>query len=256
MPRFGRVLARCFAIQASWNYETMMGTGFGWSAEPALRSLEGGPGGARYREALARESRFFNAHPYLASLAIGAAIRAELDGENPARIEKLRAALCGPLGSVGDRLFWAAWLPACAALGLVLVALGLRGWGVVAFLVLYNALHVITRWWALRAGWEQGLHVGAALGAPLLRRAGAVATPAAALLVGLALPLLLGWQLGGLADALQWSLAAAPRGIVAGAVIGAIAVAAAIRFAAPRLTGSAVAAVVLALAWVVGRVWP
>jgi PTS system mannose-specific IID component len=157
---------------------------------------------------------------------------------------------------VGDRLFWAAWLPACAALGLVLVALGLRGWGVVAFLALYNALHIACRVWSLRAGWEQGLHVGAALGAPLLRRAGAIATPAAALLVGLALPLLLGWQLGGLADALQWSLAAAPRGIVAGAVLGALAVAAAIRFAAPRLTGSAVAAIVLALAWIVGRVWP
>ena len=38
----------------------------------------------------------------------GALARAELDGEPPARIERFRTALCGPLGSVGDRLVWAA----------------------------------------------------------------------------------------------------------------------------------------------------
>lgn len=256
MPRFYRVLVRCFAIQASWNYETMMGTGFGWASEPALRSLAGGPGGERYRRALARESRFFNAHPYLAGLAVGAAVRAELDGEDPGRIEKLRGALCGPLGSVGDRLFWAAWLPACAALGLALVALGLRGWGVVAFLVLYNAFHVACRWWGLAAGWRQGLHVGSALGAPLLRHAGEVARPAAALLVGLALPLVFGWQFGGLADALRWDLAAASRGVIAVGALGVLAVAGSVRLLAPRASGSAVAATLLALAWIAGRVWP
>lgn len=256
MPRFGRVLARCFAIQASWNYESMMGPGFGWSAEPALRELDGGRDGARYRAALARESRFFNAHPYLAGLAVGAAVRAELDGEDPARIEKLRGALCGPLGSVGDRLFWAAWLPACAAAGLALVALGLRGWGVVAFLVLYNALHVTCRWWGLQAGWTQGLKVGAALGAPLLRRAGELASPVAALLVGLMLPLVLSWQFGGLAEALGWSGVRGPVAQLAAGGLGALAVAIMVRLVAPRATGSAVAASVLGLAWIVGRLWP
>ena len=38
----------------------------------------------RFKTALARESQYFNAHPYLASVAVGALARAELDGEPPA----------------------------------------------------------------------------------------------------------------------------------------------------------------------------
>jgi len=256
MPRFTRVLVRCFAIQASWNYESMMGEGFGWAAEPALRDLDGGPDGARYREAVARESRFFNAHPYVAPLAVGAAVRAELAGEDPAKIEKLRGALCGPLGSIGDRLFWATWLPACAAIALSLVAFGLRGWAVVAFLVLYNGAHVACRWWALRAGWRQGLQVGSALGAPLLRRAGEVAPLFAALAVGVMLPLVFRWQFEGLPTQLDYYTRSAPVPVMAVGALGVLAVAGLVRLAAPRATGAAVAAVVLVVAWVVGRVWP
>jgi mannose PTS system EIID component len=256
MPRFARVLARCFAIQAAWNYETMMGAGFGWAAEPALRDLPGGPAGDAYRQAVARESDFFNAHPYFAPLAVGAAAKAELAGEDPAKIAKLRAALCGPLGSIGDRLFWAAWLPACAAIALALVAFGLYGWAVIAFLALYNGAHVGCRWWALRAGWRQGLHVGAALGAPALLRAGDLAAPVAAVAVGLMLPLVLEWQLTGMAAQLNYQGLGAPPRIILAGVLGAVGVAGLIRLIAPRATGAAVAGTVLVLAWLVGRLWP
>jgi len=57
------MLVRSLAVQASWNYETMLGTGVGFSVEPALRELPGGREGAKYREALARETHYFNAHP-------------------------------------------------------------------------------------------------------------------------------------------------------------------------------------------------
>src|SRR5690606_23471199 len=105
---------RLLAVQASWNYEILLGNGIGFCVEPALRRLPGGSKGLEYREALARQSNYFNAHPYLASVAVGALARAELDGEAALRIERFRTALCGPLGSVGDRLVWAAWLPLCS----------------------------------------------------------------------------------------------------------------------------------------------
>ena len=57
---------RLLALQGSWNYETLNGTGIGFAMEPALRYLPGGIDGPAYRAALARESRYFNAHPYLA----------------------------------------------------------------------------------------------------------------------------------------------------------------------------------------------
>ena len=84
---------RMFALQGSWNYETLNGTGVGFSIEPALRLLPGGVNGQAYRAALARESRYFNAHPYLAGVAVGALTRAELDGVDATRIDRFRTAL-------------------------------------------------------------------------------------------------------------------------------------------------------------------
>ena len=102
------VFVRPLAIQGSWNYETLLGNGIGFCARAGAAAAARRPARRRRIEAaLARESQYFNAHPYLASVAVGALARAELDGEPPARIERFRTALCGPLGSVGDRLVWA-----------------------------------------------------------------------------------------------------------------------------------------------------
>lgn len=108
------MITRLFAVQASWNYEILIGNGIGFCVEPALRLLPGGQGGDAYRAALARQSQYFNAHPYLSSFAVGALVRAELEGQPPVRIERFRTALCGPLGSVGDRLVWVGLLPTCS----------------------------------------------------------------------------------------------------------------------------------------------
>ena len=102
-----QVFVRLFAVQGSYNYETMIGNGIAFAAEPAFRLLPGGRDGEAYHAAMARHSRYFNAHPYLAALAVGALVRAELDGEAGERVERFRTACCGPLGAAGDRLVWA-----------------------------------------------------------------------------------------------------------------------------------------------------
>ncbi|MFY7924006.1 MAG: PTS system mannose/fructose/sorbose family transporter subunit IID [Gemmatimonas sp.] len=192
------MLLRCLAIQGSWNYEILVGNGVGFCVEPALRQLPGGIDGPPYREALARQSVYFNAHPYLASLAIGALARAELEQVPPARIERFRTALCGPLGSVGDRLVWAAWLPACSLVALLLFGFGCSPLGVVAgFLVLYNIGHLGLRDWGLRAGWHHGLRVATALGHPVLQHGPRYIGRVSAVLGGLALPLAVHRAIGG-----------------------------------------------------------
>lgn len=185
------MLVRMLAVQASWNYETMLGTGIGFSVEPALRALPGGRAGQPYHEALARETHYFNAHPYLAAVAVGALARVELDGSlPPAQIERFRIALCGPLGSVGDRLVWAGWLPFT-----VLVALLVYGFGgdpvlvTTLFLVLYNAGHIGLRVWGLNTGWTHGKRVAGSLATPILRRGPEYVARAVMGLSGLALPL-------------------------------------------------------------------
>lgn len=192
-----QVLLRLLAIQGAWNYETLLGNGIGFCIEPALSLLPGGVHTPRFKEALARQSRYFNAHPYLAGVAVGALARAEIDGEAPERIERFRTALCGPLGSVGDRLVWAGWLPFCSLIGLVVFGLGGGPVAVLAiFLGLYNAGHLALRAWGLQIGWTHGLRVATALAHPLLRRGPQAIGRATALAAGIALPLAFGRVIG------------------------------------------------------------
>jgi PTS system mannose-specific IID component len=210
------VATRLFAIQGSWNYETLLGNGVGFCIEPALRALPGGCDGPAYREALARQSRYFNAHPYLAAVAVGALARAEHDREPAERIERFRTALCGPLGSVGDRLVWAGWLPLCSLLALAVFGLGGGPLLVVGgFLLLYNAGHVALRLWALETGWRNGLRVAPALGAPVLRQGPEHVARAAALVAGIAIPLALSRVIGPGRTLLGIELVA----VVAGAIV-------------------------------------
>ncbi len=225
------MLTRMLAVQGSWNYETMLGTGIGFSTEPALRALPGGRGGDAYRDAVARETRYYNAHPYLAAIAVGALARAEVDGRPPVQIERFRAALCGPLGSVGDRLVWAGWLPFSALLALLAVGLGADAWLVVVlFLGDSNAGHIARRGWGLRVGWAHGLRVASALGTPLLRQGPQWVARATLLLSGVALPLAGGRLLGvidgglpaprhGLAALLPWGVVAYAGAALLGAVL-------------------------------------
>lgn len=209
-----RASLRTLLMQASWNYDRLVGLGFATSIEPLLRWLPGGPGGERYRAALARAAQFFNAHPYLAGLAVGAVARAEFEGAAPAHVERLRGALIAPLGSVGDRLVWAGVLPATVALGLALAVLVEPWWGAVAFLAAYNGVHFVLRVWAVRAGWREGTAVARALTAAGLQRGLGAVGPAAGLLLGFAIPPVTAWLAADLA--LEPSLG---LGVVAAAAI-------------------------------------
>jgi PTS system mannose-specific IID component len=184
------IFVRTLAIQGSWNYETLLGNGVGFALEPALRQLPGGVRSDAFKAAMARESAYFNAHPYLTSVAIGALARAELSGVPPERIERFRTALCGPLGSVGDRLVWAGLLPFSSLVALIAFGVGAHPLAVVAiFLVMYNAGHLGLRIWGLRVGWTRGLAVAGALANPLLRNGPAYIARAAAAVAGIAIPL-------------------------------------------------------------------
>ncbi len=193
-PPLAASFLRLFMVQASWNYDRLLGVGMGVAEEPLLRGLRGtGGDGAAYRAAVARGAHFFNAHPYLCGLAVGAAARAEYDGAPPEQVERLRAALCGPLGALGDRLVWAGWLPLLSTAAVAAIALG-AGWGAVAgFLLIYNLGHVALRWWALRAGWAAGAGVVGALRNPVLQRTPTFVLPAMSLAAGFCLPLVMRW---------------------------------------------------------------
>lgn len=151
---------RSFLIQGSWNYHTMLGSGFAFSMLPGLKKLHGGDP-EQMDAAVQRHLEHFNAHPYLTGVALGAVLRLEADGADPETVRRFKLAVRGPLGSLGDALVWAAWLPGVSVLALALYWLGLSGWWSAAvFLVVYNIGHVGLRLWGFQVGLKEGHRVG------------------------------------------------------------------------------------------------
>jgi mannose/fructose/N-acetylgalactosamine-specific phosphotransferase system component IID len=194
MPRL-RALLRLVSLQASYTYERMQGVGIAVAEEPLLEPLAAEP--ERARAARARSAQYFNAHPFLAGAAVGALARAELDGEPGERILRLRTALSGPLGALGDQLFWAGLVPGVMAFALIAVALG-GGIGVVGIAVLgYNLLRVLVTWWGLRIGLHHGVRVAHGISQSPIPGLAAWAGSVAALVVGAAIPWVAAWLLRG-----------------------------------------------------------
>jgi len=211
--------ARSFMIQGSWNYHTMIGSGFAFAMLPALRQCFG-PTDEGLEEPLRRHLEHFNAHPYLSSLALGAALRLEADGEDPETIRRFKIAVRGPLGSLGDALVWASWLPTVSLMALVVYWWGAPGWVAgLAFLVMYNAGHIGLRIWGFRAGLKEGRRVGRHLGQAALGLWTERIRNTATLLLGVLAGLVVASDGGLGAMGLLWtSLAAAA--FVGGLVVG------------------------------------
>jgi mannose/fructose/N-acetylgalactosamine-specific phosphotransferase system component IID len=141
----------------------------------------------RRSEAIARSAEFFNSHPWLAGLAVGAEVRAEQEGVAPEQIRRLRTALGGPLGALGDRVIWAGIFPLLS--GVAIIGALALGWMVpVAAVCIALVVRLEMTRWALSCGLESGMQVAAVLKRSVLSRFGVSLGLAAAVAVGLAVP--------------------------------------------------------------------
>ncbi len=156
-----RAWARGFFVQSSWNYERMLGLGFANCVVPIAKRLCPDP---RCRATLLkRHLEFFNAHPFFSGWAVGAVARLEEQAlqerwpdDRPIRVLKKR--LAGPLGSIGDRLFWKLWRPLASLVG-VGFALVLGPIAILLFLLLYNGPIVYYRARSIFRGYRLGFDV-------------------------------------------------------------------------------------------------
>ncbi len=169
------VFLRSFFFQALWNYPRMQGIGFLYAILPAARKLF--PDRATRIQFMQRHSCFFNTQPYCASVAVGLILQSEerLSREAQARfpqdgsvggtaaeeeILRLKDSLCGPLGLIGDQVFWQLLKPIASAAGM-LAAMLAGGYsqtaallGAVVMLLIFNPFHIWMRWWGLQTGFH------------------------------------------------------------------------------------------------------
>ncbi len=136
----------------------MQSLGFAFAMLPVLRKLYPDPTerAARIRQHL----EYFNTQPYLASFALGATARAELDASEGAPatdISGIKSSLAGPLGALGDGFFWGGVKPMAAALAVAFMLSGLW-WAPLFYLLFYNVWHVGARAELLKLGFgSQGV---------------------------------------------------------------------------------------------------
>lgn len=148
------VWLRQFLLQGCWNYEGMQNVGFAYSILPALRDrYEGRP--EELSRALKRHLEFFNTHPAMAAVILGAAIRLEervAAGEvDPRAVGTFKVGLMGSLGAIGDSYFWGALKPMASAAGAILAFVHPL-LGIATLLILYNSSHLALRFRGFAAG--------------------------------------------------------------------------------------------------------
>lgn len=161
-----KVFIASFFMQSVWNFRSLISVGFSACLFPVLNKLYQTP--EEKKEFLLRHLRFFNAHPYLASFALGVAIRleelhAQNQEENLETLDRMKELLIGPLGAIGDKLFWATIKPATLIAGMVLVLLAptvpLRWLALMVVFLLYNIPHFYFRYRGIVEGYEHPLEI-------------------------------------------------------------------------------------------------
>lgn len=152
------IFIRCIVIQATWNFKALIGMGFCFCVIPLARRLYDTP---KERSAfLQRHLDFFNSHPYFATYCLGAVTRLEEEAlvkkwPDMRPISVFKERMAGPLGVLGDQLFWNRVKPLTLAFAM---CIGLTvGWiALPIFLFIYNVPHFYIR---LR-GWRMSYRLG------------------------------------------------------------------------------------------------
>jgi mannose PTS system EIID component len=130
----------------------MQGLGFAFAVLPLIRAKGDTP--ESIADQLARHTKMFNTHPYMAASVIGSVVRIEQEG-HPETADHLKNSVMGPYAAIGDPFFWGV-LRSFSATAAVILALKGFLLAPLAFLLLYNPAHL----WVRGKGFLEGYHQG------------------------------------------------------------------------------------------------
>ncbi|EYU13487.1 PTS system mannose/fructose/sorbose family transporter subunit IID [Photorhabdus aegyptia] len=148
-----RMAWRSLLLQASFNYERMQAGGWLYTLIPGLRKIHKNP--QDLSNSMKMHMEFINVHPFDVTFLSGLVLAMERNKEKISTIRAVKVALMGPLGGIGDALFWLTLLPICAGIG---ASLALQGslFGPIIFLLLFNIVHFGLRFGLAHYGYRAG----------------------------------------------------------------------------------------------------
>jgi PTS system N-acetylgalactosamine-specific IID component len=149
-----RMTWRSLFLQASFNYERMQACGFLYGLIPGLKKIHKDKDDLS--KSMTMHMEFFNTHPFLVTFIMGIVIAMEENKEDPDTIRAIKVATMGPLGGIGDALFWMTLLPISAGIGASMAMQGNIA-GPFVFLIIFNTVHFALRFGLMNYGYNTGV---------------------------------------------------------------------------------------------------
>ncbi len=141
----------CF-LQASFNYERMQACGWLWGILPGLQKIHTNK--EDLKASMAHNLDFLNTHPFLVTFVMGIVLSLEQNKADTKTIRSVRISAAGPLGGIGDALFWLTLVPITAGLTANMAMEG-QIIGAILFLLIFNVVQFIVRFGLMY--WSYGL---------------------------------------------------------------------------------------------------
>lgn len=145
---------RSLFLQASFNYERMQACGWLYGLIPGLKKVHKSK--EDLSKSMSMHMEFFNTHPFLVTFIMGIVMAMEENKENPDTIRAIKVATMGPLGGIGDALFWMTLLPISAGIGASMAMQGNIA-GPFVFLIIFNIVHFALRFGLMNYGYNTGI---------------------------------------------------------------------------------------------------
>ncbi|ASW44426.1 PTS system mannose/fructose/sorbose family transporter subunit IID [Clostridium isatidis] len=148
-----KMVWRSLFLQASFNYERMQAAGWLYGILPGLEKIH------TDKEDLSKSMKhnleFFNTHPFLVTFVMGIILSLEQQKADTNTIRAVRVAAMGPLGGIGDAIFWFTLVPIAAGIT-ANMAINKSLAGPILFLLIFNAVQFGIRYWLMHWSYNLG----------------------------------------------------------------------------------------------------
>ncbi len=145
---------RSLFLQGSFNMERMQAAGWLYGILPGLRKIH------TNKEDLATSMEhnleFFNTHPFLVTFVMGIVLALEEQKADTNTIRAVRVAAMGPLGGIGDAIFWLTLVPIAAGIGSGFAIESKSIVGAFFFLAAFNLVQFPVRYWLMHWSYKLG----------------------------------------------------------------------------------------------------
>lgn len=148
-----KMVWRSLNLQASFNYERMQAAGWLWGILPGLEKIHTNK--EDLATSMGHNLEFFNTHPFLVTFVMGIVLSMEQQKADINSIRAVRVAAMGPLGGIGDALFWFTLVPITAGITCNMAISGSLVGPILYFIITFGVQMAI-RYWLMYWSYDLG----------------------------------------------------------------------------------------------------